>query len=409
MIALIDCNNFFVSCERVFEPTLRDVPVAVLSSNDGCIIARSNEVKALGIPMGAPEFQYREVLARHKVALRSSNFALYTDMSRRVMATIHEDAPSMEVYSVDEAFVDLSGVRNDIQWAESVRDKLYRNTGIPVSIGIGPTRTLAKAASSLAKKRYGVVSFANMSEPQLDYLLGQLASRDVWGIGRGLSEQFAAYGLISAVDVKNMPDKLMRKFNVVARRTILELRGTPAETETGGIRQSMVSTRSFGRPVHKKEELSEALSMHAMKLGLKLRRESLQTRLIVAFISTGSRGGFLHARVHLPVATNSSVELVRAIKNLLEQIYKPGSFYKKAGVMAYQLTRESSQQLMLGTDVAGIDASRQLDSVIDEVNEKWGPHVLKLASEGFKRSWEPKHLLRSKRYTTELNELKLIK
>ena len=408
MIALVDCNNFFVSCERVFNPGLRDKPVAVLSSNDGCVIARSNEVKELGVPMGAPLFKYRDLLNSNGVVVRSSNFALYTDMSRRVMATIHAQMPDMEVYSVDEAFVDVTGISNPAEWGVELRDIVMRDTGIPVSIGIASTRTLAKASATIAKKQNGVMSFAGMSGMEIDEHLSRLSSSDVWGIGRRMARQFAQYRLLNAADIRNMSDRLMRKFNVSTRRTILELRGIPVDTEQSSESKSMVSTRSFGSPVSDKAYLREALCMHAMKLTTKLRRESLGTRMITAFISTGHQGEFLHASKGFPVATSNTQEVTRAVVELLDQIYHPGLMYKKAGVMAYKLTPVRAQQLAFGSDTSEMESSEKVDTVIDEVNEKWGPHALKLAAEGFNHSWQPKHVLRSPRYTTEWSELKTV-
>lgn len=408
MKALIDCNNFFVSCERVFDPGLVHRPVAVLSSNDGCIVARSNEVKDLGVPMGAPAFKHRDVLRRNRVVVRSSNFALYSDMSRRVMATIREYAPGIEVYSIDEAFVELAGEHGFEAWARELRQKIWRETGIPTSIGIAPTKTLAKAAATITKRKEGVLSFPDEGADRVDEYLRQLPVGDVWGVGRRLERRLREYQVKTAYGLRELPEGIERQFNVTLRRTIQELRGIPAEAGRAERPKSMISTRSFGRPVESEVGLRESLSRHAATLASKLRREEMQTSYLEVFIATGAYEGYRRAGIHLEVATHSTRELVAAASGLLAQVYRPGQHYKKSGVMAYQLAPAAAQQLSLASLPVEFEVEEKVDGAIDAINRRFGQQTLKIAAEGFKQEWRPKHELRSPRYTTEWGELKIV-
>ncbi|MEX2452859.1 MAG: Y-family DNA polymerase [Candidatus Saccharimonadales bacterium] len=408
MIALVDCNNFFVSCERVFDPGLVSRPVAVLSSNDGCIVARSNEVKDLGVTMGAPAFKYKELLVRHRVVLKSSNFALYSDMSRRVMATLREYTPEVEIYSVDEAFLPLAGEQGYLEWAQELRDKVGRDTGIPVSVGVASTRTLAKAAATLSKRRSGVLSFADLSESEVDDYLRDLPVGDVWGIGRKLNRTLQAYQVRTAYGLRELPEGVLSQLSVSVRRTVQELRGEAAAAHKAARPKSMVSTRSFSSPIVELAEVREALSSHAATLAAKLRREDMTTRTLSAFIATGAYEGYRKASLNLAIPTSSTSELVRAAGELAEQVYRSGLRYKKAGVMAYELVPIEARQLALDSALDEIKAGEKIDSALDTINRRWGPHALQVAAEGWNQSWQPRHALRSPRYTTEWDELKLV-
>lgn len=409
MIALVDCNNFFVSCERVFDPGLWSKPVAVLSSNDGCIIARSNEVKDMGVPMGAPAFKYERLLRQYDVVIRSSNFSLYTDMSRRVMATLREYTAGVEVYSVDEAFIELGDGRGYDEWAAELRRRVWRDTGIPVSVGIAPTKTLAKAAATLSKHRSGAISFADLDDAEVDECLQQLPVDKIWGVGSRLARQFSAYKVKTAYDLKFLPDKLLRTMTVPVQRTVAELRGLPAEIHSSDMAKSMISSRSFGAPVSSEKKLSEALSMHAVSLSSRMRQEKLAAHVIVAFISNG-KGGLIHqASKTLLMASNSSSYLAALVPDLLSRIYKPGLWYKKAGMAAHRLEPAHARQLTLDSDVEWIYAAEKIDTAFDAINRKWGAQSLKIAAEGINQSWRPRHDLRSPRYTTEWSDIKTVR
>lgn len=400
MVALVDCNNFFVSVERVFEPHLQHQPVAVLSSNDGCIIARSNEVKAMGAPMGVPVFKVKELLNQHRVVLKSSNFALYSDMSRRVMDTLGRFSPDVDVYSIDEAFIDIPDFIN----LKDMRETVLRDTGIPVSIGAASTRTLAKAAAHLAKRNDGVMDFGNMSETEVDIRLMCVPVEEVWGVGRRLSEEFRAYRVQTAYDLKTIPDSLLRRYNVTVRSMVGEIRGHTAARVASEHSKSMISTRSFGKPVGSMTDLQESLSSHAAQLGKKLRREGLKTQHIQAFISTGKKGRSFHSTRGLLVATDDTREIIKAVNDILRQVYYPGLQYKKAGVMACKLS--PAQQLSFNSSEYNLNYADKVNGVLDKVNDRRGSGSIRFAAEGFDQTWGPKHDLRSPRYTTEWGELK---
>lgn len=400
MIALVDCNNFFVSCERVFEPGLRDRPVAVLSSNDGCIIARSNDIKPY-IPMGAPLFQVRGVIRRHGVVLKSSNFALYSDMSRRVMAVLERFASEMEVYSIDEAF---------LQWpkasdAYALREAVLRELGIPVSIGIASTRTLSKAAAKLAKYRGGIMDWSRAEKNEIDAWLQEVLLEDVWGVARRLSKKFHAHRMHTAYDLKTMPERSLRTHNVTVRRLVYELRGCPADSTPTAPSQSMVSSRSFGTAVCSKLELAQALSTHAAHLGRKLRREGLYAGSVTAFISVGQGGRAMSGARTLTIPMQGSYELIKVVQEILEGCYHPSVYYKKAGVMVNKLT--SAQQLTLDSEESEFTRAQAINQTMDTINARWGAGTVQLAAEGIEPRWRPRHALRSPRYTSEWNELKI--
>ncbi len=402
MIALVDCNNFFVSVERVFDPSLRHKPVAVLSSNDGCIIARSNDIKPL-IPMGVPVFKVRSILQQHGVVLKSSNFALYSDMSRRVMAVLKRFSPSVDVYSIDEAFLEFPRSMDP----RELRMAVMRDVGIPVSIGVAATRTLAKAAATLAKHREGVLDFTGMGEAEINAHLSVLAIQDVWGIGRRLGDQFRFYRIRTAYDLKKISASLLDSCNTTVQKMVGELRGQPTPHEPVTHSKSMVSTRSFGKVVSNKSEIAESLSSHAAHIGIKLRREGLKTGLLGVFISTGKKGAIFSSRYQLPVATDDTRTLISIVHRLLPHVYTSRLHYKKSGVMAYQLT--PVQQLALESEELELKHAEDINTVVDTVNKKWGTHSLHFAAEGVYQYWASKHELRSPRYTTEWSELRHVK
>lgn len=402
MIALVDGNNFFVSCERVFAPSLRHWPVAVLSSNDGCVVARSDDIKPL-IPMGVPVFKVRTALAQRGVVLKSSNFALYSDMSRRMMATLKHFSPEIEVYSIDEAFLQWPGGTNPYD----LRQTVLRDTGIPVSVGVGRTRVLAKAATELAKNQSSVMDWSRTDEKDIDTWLHELPIENVWGVAGRLGQQLRLHRIRTAYDLKHIPNSILESSNITLQRLVGELRGQPYHDTTTTQSKSMISTRSFGKSVSSKSSLSESLSSHAAHIGAKLRRKGLVAGRIEAFISTGKKGAVYSDWCRVPVATDDTRELIRIVRYMLSRIYHPNMYYKKAGVMAYELT--PVQQLMFDSEETDFQCADTINRTVDGVNDKWGAYTIRFAAEGINQTWHSRHDLRSQRYTTEWSELKHVK
>ncbi len=411
MIALVDCNNFYVSCERVFDPRLCGVPVVVLSNNDGCVIARSNEAKALGIPMGTPFFKVRDLVRRHGVRVFSSNYALYGDMSERVMLTLGEATPDVEVYSIDEAFVRLHASDE----AAGLRRRVLRDTGIPTSIGVGPTKTLAKAANRFAKKRATCGVFDLSAGGDVDDLLADLPVADVWGIGRRWAAKLCAAGLPTARHLRDADDQWVRRhLNVTGLRTVHELRGIPCIPfeEMPVERKTVTCSRSFGEPVERLGPIREAVAHYAAQAAAKLRREGLAAAILRVFVTTKYYGEEPHRTglytLTLPRPTAFAPDLVRYAKLGLERAYRPGYAYRKAGV---QLMGLSPADRVQGNLFVAADPRRQarLMAMMDRVNRRFGRGTLFLAAEGTGRSWAMRQARRSPRYTTRWDELALVR
>ncbi|MFZ4696351.1 MAG: Y-family DNA polymerase, partial [Verrucomicrobiia bacterium] len=346
LFALVDCNNFYCSCERVFDPSLRGRPLVVLSNNDACIISRSEEAKGLGIRMGTPFFKARDLIRRHRVAVRSSNYALYGDMSQRVMNTLSEFAPAMEVYSIDEAFLLLDEKRADEEYGAKVRRTVLKWTGIPVSVGIGATKTLAKAANKLSKKdpaRHGVLDLAHHPDP--DALLATLPCGDVWGIGRRYAKFLIEKGITTALDLKRASRRMIRgRMGVCGERTLQELNGIPCFglEEFPEANQTMCCARSFSKPITELAALEEAVAEFASRVGEKLRAQrSVAKRLCVLVMHNADpkrHSPFhAHAEMALHPPTADTPALIAAAHRLLRALYKPGTLYKKAGVVLTDL------------------------------------------------------------------------
>lgn len=407
MFALLDCNNFFVSCERVFNPKLNGVPVAVLSNNDGCIIARSDEVKKLGIPMGIPVFKVKDELERHRVRLFSGNFELYGNLSARVMAICAGLVPQMEQYSVDEAFLDLHGVDDSEQLCRLIRARVLEWTGLPVSIGIAPTQTLCKVANHIAKKtkhHQGVML--------LDSLELQTAAleatpvEDVWGIGRNMAPQLRAWGIGNARQLRDVDIKAYRaKTNVFGEQMVNELRGVPchsfAHQETA--RKSIICSRSFGQKVTELHDLKEAVAYHAASAAKKLRDDNTFAAGICVYVKSYRDMPSFSAQLTLPCATQFTPELIEAAQALVEKIYQPGLKYKKAGVMLFDIQPGAYQGSLFTEGVT--PAQKTLMAVMDSSNRRWGKDFLRFAATGLKRGWAGKHEIQSPRYTTCFDEL----
>jgi len=413
-IALVDCNNFYASCERVFQPALRGKPVVVLSNNDGCVIARSNEAKALGIRMGEPWHICKSRVETDGVIVRSSNYTLYGDMSSRVMQILSDFTPDLEIYSIDEAFLDLTGFENRLEaHARELRKTVLQWTGIPVSVGMAPTKTLAKLANRQAKKdsASGGVAMLFTRESQED-ALSRIELTDLWGIAGRLAVRLKAVGIETPLDLRNADAKFMReRFSVVMERMTLELQGVPCITleEAEPDKKSIMASRSFGRMVTEKRELEEAISTHAARAAEKMRRQNLAASRLVVFIHTNKfrlqdRQHFAQQMINLPVATADSGKLTKAAIRALDAIYKPGHQFKKAGVMLLNLTPASSVQGGL-FDRPDSPKSIARMKVIDALNRRYGRDAISFAASGLKRGWKLRSDFISPRFSTNWDEL----
>lgn len=393
MFALCDCNNFFVSCERVFNPSLERRPVIVLSSNDGCVISRSNEAKALGIKMGQPFFQVQELVRRYNVTIFSTNFILYNDMSQRVMNTIRDMAPAIEVYSVDEAFLDLSGIQqgNLQTLGHEISRIVKRNTGIPVSVGIAPTKTLAKIASKLCKKYPKLQGACYMHRPcDIEKVLRNFPVEDIWGIGRKYSKMLNSAGIYSAYDFSQRPASWVKlKMGITGQRTWNELNSIAClDLETAPSDQQQICTsRSFSKEITDFEELHTAISSFAATCSEKLRNQHSVCREINVFIYTNRFRTDLPPHydnkiIRLEVSTDSSLEILEQASLALQQIFTHGVGYKKAGVILMGITPKQGQQLTF-FDTVDREKHSRLMLALDRVNKTNGRGTLLLAAQGF--------------------------
>ena len=423
VFALIDCENFYVSCERVFDPSLRDKPVAVLSNNDGCVIARSEEVKGAGVPMGAPLFKWEETLDEIGAEVLSSNYVLYGDISRRVHSIIEEEALALERYSIDEAFATFPALsrENLSRLADRLRRRIKSHVGIPVRVGIGPTKTLAKIADENAKARkragWGQGTYVCPPEPKREELLQRVPVGDIWGIGSAYEEKLHQKGVASAAEFRALPDPWIRsEMTVVGLRTAWELRGRSClDLElVRPDRKTLVRSRSFGERVESKANLREALAKHAQRAAEKLREEGLVGRGIQVFITTKRFGDPPHysnsVAGSLPEHTARGAPLVRASRRLLEPIYRQGPGYKKAGVCIYNIRPSRPHQESLFGQ--GRREDEALAEAIDNLNREYGKETVGLAAAGLPdgegnlaREWTMKRQKRSPRYTTRWDEL----
>jgi DNA polymerase V len=413
LFALVDCNNFYASCERVFNPALRHKPVVVLSNNDGCVIARSEEAKALGIRMGVPAFEIESLLSAHGVMVFSSNYALYGDFSSRVMATLAALVPSMEIYSIDEAFLDLTGISPEEAeaLAQRIRKTVLKHTGIPVGIGVAPTKTLAKIANHLAKKNKMPVCLLK-GEEEITEVLQQTPVGEVWGIGRQYSAKLTARGIITAYDLSRAPEEWVRReMTVTGLRTRQELCGISclALEEAVPARQAICTSRSFGKPQGEPGPLEEAIATFATMCAAKLRRGKSAATQMMVFIHTNAfrtdQPQYARNRViTLATPTNDSILLVKAAVEALRAIYRPGYLYKKAGVIVTGLVPEGEVQQDLFSS-AETGKHRKLMESLDEVNRRYGRQTLQVATQGTTRKWRLRQEKLSPGYTTRWSDL----
>ncbi|HMO18440.1 MAG TPA: Y-family DNA polymerase [Oligoflexia bacterium] len=418
MYALVDGNNFYVSCERVFQPKLENRPVVVLSNNDGCVIARSNESKALGIPMGAPFYEWEQVLKKNHGAWFSANFPLYGDMSRRMVECLRKFSSHLEVYSIDETFLDLSDLSNSelSGIGREIPPYVKKHTGLPVSVGIGATKTLSKLANRIAKKNPDYESsFCGLSHQDFEFHLSNLPCDDIWGIGYRLARRLSLHGIKDAYTFKFAPTDLVRKLlSVVGARTQQELWGISCISfeEINPPKKQILCSRSFGKKVSSYDELSQAVASYVTRAAEKLRREKQVARILIVFISTNrfsSRDPQYRnsSLVSLSVPTADTGELIARALSGLKSIYRPLYRYHKAGVLLQDLSPENIIQEHFFSPLYS-EESRNLQKIIDGINFEYGSGTIRHAALGTKGTWKMKSDHRSPAYTTRWDQLLMV-
>lgn len=412
-IALVDCNNFYASCERLFQPELRGRPVVVLSNNDGCVIARSNEAKALGIGMGDPWHLNKDKFKNHGVIVRSSNYTLYGDLSGRVATVLRNFSPEIEIYSIDEAFLSFSGFRQIADHARVLRATVLQWTGIPVSVGIAPTKTLAKVANRTAKKQVQSDGVCDLMETHMqDEALSRLTLTDLWGVAGRMALRLEAIGIHTPLQLRDADTSLMReRLGVVMERMILELRGQPCYglAQSNPDNKTILASRSFGRPVTDRRELDEAVALHIARAAEKLRRQNLTAGVVMVFVTTNrfrpDEPQYASSKsIGLPVATADTTRLASAARLATDRLWRDGYRYKKAGITLLELRPASCVQGDLWTP-ADSPRSKALMSVMDQLNAEWGRETVKFAASGLERKWKLRSGQRSPHYTTDWDDL----
>jgi DNA polymerase V len=428
LYALIDCNNFYASCERVFNPKLNGKPIIVLSNNDGCVIARSQEAKDLHIAMSVPYWEVKNLIKKHNIHVFSSNYQLYGDMSERVMNIVKDTCGDVEIYSIDEAFLQFDTRFRDTQQIElrckELRLKILQCTSIPVSIGIAPTKTLAKLANHIAKKGGNTYGTSRSSREGVfvledtidgDKMLSQINVEKVWGIGRAYKEQLDYHGIKTVLDLKNANQVwIHKKFGVVLLRTVKELNNFPCLDMENPVesRKNIMVSRSFNRDVYKLSDLEEAVSVYATRLGEKLRHYQQTTQHITVFIWTNpfnrlttDRRMYFAASMELPYATSNTNDLIRDTLQLLKDLYRDNYNYKKAGILAGELKPYSIVQTNLFHAFDIDKKHRDLMKIMDSMNKKYGKQTLYVASCGQDHTWSRREQFRSPCYTTKWGDL----
>lgn len=428
MYALVDGNNFYVSCERVFRPSLNGLPVVVLSNNDGCAIARSNEAKALGIAMGAPWFQIKHLAEDAGLVALSANFALYGDMSDRMMSLAAGLGPAQEIYSIDESFIDLSGVKGDlIERSHKIRARILQWVGIPCGIGIGPTKTLAKLANHIAKtaerkpgvypdKLAQVCNLAALDPSERDAVYAATAVNEVWGVGRQISKQLQAGGIHTVLDLMKLdPATVRSKWSVVLERTVRELQGTPCIDldQSPAAKKEIACTRSFGRPITELHYIAEAVTEFASRAAEKVRKQHSQAGQLLVFIRTSPfRKDAQYSRSMVTPLRRPSADttcIVKAALQGLSRIFKPCFNYAKAGVMLLDLQPDTNQQAELDLEDGDSEEDRtKLMTAMDTLNQRFGKGTVLTASAGLdggRREWSMKQLRRTPAYTTRWGDM----
>ena len=416
-LALVDCNNFYVSCERVFRPDLMQQPVVVLSNNDGCVVSRSNEAKTLGVKMGQPWFECKALAEQHGILALSSNYALYADMSNRVMTILAGYSPQTEVYSIDECFVDLTGTPHLKAVSYDMRARVLQWAGLPVCVGLGPTKTLAKLANHVAKKHprsQGVFNYNDLTASQKTTLLDRIAVSEVWGIGPRLTQRLAAHGVRTVRDLRDAHTATLRaEFGVVLERTQRELQEIACIDlqDVEPHKRQIISSRSFGQPVTELAVLKDALSVFAATACAKLRRQGAQAAMIQVFLRTN---GFRPDQaqyapsmaVPLPMPTHDTLVVNRWVDHLADVIWRDGYRYQKAGIVLSEITPQTQQQ------ADWLEPSKASDTplmqTIDALNQRFGRDAIRVATGGLLRQWQMRQARKSPNYTTHWAEVPVV-
>ena len=416
-LALVDCNNFYVSCERIFRPDLARVPMVVLSNNDGCVVSRSNEAKALGVKMGQPWFECQPLAQAHGILAMSSNYALYADMSNRVMRILGEFSPNQEVYSIDESFVDLTGTPNLREVSYAMRERVRMWTGMPVCVGIGPTKTLAKLANHVAKKHprsQGVFNYNALTDAQKAALLQRIPVSEVWGVGRKLTQRLLAHGVETVLDLREAHIPSLRaEFGVVMEKTQRELQETPCiqMEEVAADKQQIIASRSFGSMVTELPVLKDALSTFVANACAKLRAQNSQAAVIQVFLQTNRFRQDLpqyspSLAVPLPQPTHDTLVVNRWADALCERMFREGYQYKKAGVMLSELSPVTHQQ---GDWLeASPPGHSKLMQALDHLNARYGRGAVKVSTQGAYQGWQMRQERKSPNYTTDWDDVPVV-
>jgi len=415
-VALADCNSFYASCEKIFNPAIADKPVVVLSNNDGIVVALSSEAKAIGIERGSPLFKIKELVKKYDVQVFSSNYALYGDISRRVFDLLGDYAPEIEVYSIDEAFMNFTDVNRDLgDYCRRVRKRINRCIGIPMSIGVAKTKTLAKLASKIAKKDPALKGVLDISKiDNLDNFLKTFPIGDVWGIGYRYATKLKSYGICTAYDFTLANENWVKKnMTVMGLRTLLELRGTPCIQIDDAIpdKKSIVSSRSFGRYITTKDEIIEAVASYATKAMEKLRKQKSATSLLYVFLRTNP---FKNAQqyhngvqINLPIPTDSTAEIINYAEAGVNQIFRDGYEYQKAGIMLSGIIPYNASQFAL-FDTEDREKMKKISITIDEINKKMGHNTLYYAVTGINKKWDMRREHQSPHYTTRWEDIPIV-
>lgn len=420
--ALIDCNNFYVSCERLFQPKLANTPIVVLSNNDGCVVSRSAEVKALGVRMGEPWFKMEKFAKQHGIVAFSSNYTLYGDLSARVMSILSTFAPRQEIYSIDECFLDLDGydLQSLLAYGQKMRKTIMRNVGIPVCVGIAATKTLAKLANHCAKKSFagadGVCDFGLLDKGQLSALFASMPASDIWGVGRRITEKLLTMKIKTVEDLRRAnPNTVRRQFSVVMERTIQELNGVSclALEEIGKARQQIIVSRSFGSMVTGLDDLSESVAFFTTRAAEKLRKDGSVAASIGVFIYTNPFKEEMpqyegSITVQLTNPSDDTMVLIGAALEGLSKIYRSGYHYKKSGVMLLGLRGKGTAQASLFDDTEKKEKSATMMSTMDAINKKMGKGSISVAASGIQQRWAMRSGSHSQNFTTDWNELIIV-
>ena len=416
-IALVDCNNFYVSCERVFRPDLQNKPVIVLSNNDGCAVSRSNEAKALGVKMGVPLFQIQDIVKQHGIEVFSSNYVLYADMSNRVMMLLRQFAPDQEVYSIDESFLELTGLPDIAERMINMRLQVLRDTGIPVCVGVGPSKTLAKLANFVAKrhpKSRGVFNFNALTSQQVNSVLKNIPTEEVWGIGRKLTTALDEMGIVNVLQLRDADAASLRKrFGVIMEKTIRELRGEACVEfeDVAPAKQQIINSRSFGGMVTELADLEDALSHFISNAAKKLRNQGSVANMLQIFILTNrfrqdQQQYSPHVAIPLIVPTSNTITLQKYALQGLKVIFRAGYHYKKAGVILSEISKASVYQADM---FSAILEKPELMQTLDLINARYGKGTLRLSRDGSRHSWKMLQENKSPEYTTNWDEFPVCK